>query len=115
MVAVAAAEAGRDESELVEELELDVVSAKSVKAALDVDWRLPTARTEALKTLLDQFDRLRSWLTDQFAPEQLVGPPLGEAIKLVERLIEQDTEPDPDDPSTLLPVNADARKALRSP
>lgn len=98
LVAVAAAEAGRDESELVEELELDVVSAKSVKAALDVDWRLPTARTEALKTLLDQFDRLRSWLTDQFAPEQLVGPPLGEAIELVERLIEQDTEPDPDDP-----------------
>jgi len=98
LVAVAAVEAGREEVELVEHLELTVVSAKSVKAALDVDWRLPTARAEALQTLLGQFDRLRSWLSDQFTAERLSGPPIGDAVTLVERLIDQDTEPDPDDP-----------------
>jgi hypothetical protein len=99
LVAVAAVETGREEVELVEQLELTVVSAKSVKAALDVDWRLPTARAEALQILLGQFDRLRSWLSDQFTAERLSGPPLGEAVALVERLVEQDTEPDPDDPT----------------
>lgn len=99
LVAVAAVEAGREEAELVEQLELTVVSAKSVKAALDVDWRVPTARAEALQTLLEQFDRLRCWLSDQFTAQALAGPPIGEAVALVERLIEQDTEPDPDDPS----------------
>ncbi len=98
LVAVAAVEADREEEELVAELELSVVSAKSVKAALDVDWRLPTARSEALTTLLEQFDRLRAWLCERFSTEQLAGPPLGEAVGLVERLIEQDTEPDPEDP-----------------
>jgi len=106
LVAVAAAESGREEGELVTELQLGVASAKSVKAALDVDWRLPTARAEALGALLEQFDRLRSWLKDQFTSAQLAGPPLGEAVQLVEQLIEQDTEPDPDDP-------AGARRRLR--
>ncbi len=99
LVAVAAAEAERDEDELVAELELSVVSAKSVKAALDVDWRLPAARTQALQVLLEQFERLRTWLAERFTEAQLAGPPLGDALGLVELLVDQDTEPDPDDSS----------------
>jgi len=98
LVEIAAMEAAVDTAELVEELSLSVVSAKSVKSALDIDWRLPTARNEALQTLLEQFERLRSWLTEQFTVEQIAGPPLGEALGLVEHLIEQDTEPDPETP-----------------
>lgn len=99
LVSLAAVESGREEAELVDELELSVASAKSVKAALDVNWHQPTARNEALQALLNQFNRLRAWLADQFTSEQLTGPPLADAIDLVEKLIDQDTEPDPDDPN----------------
>lgn len=95
LVDVAAREAGRDAADVAVELELTTVSAKSVKAALDVDWRLPDARNEALNTLLEQFERLRTWLLEQFAPEEVKVPPLSDALALVEELIEQDTEPDP--------------------
>jgi hypothetical protein len=100
LTAVAAEQAGRSTAELAEELELSVVSASSVKAALDVDWRLPHARNEALNVLIEQFAQLRVWLEGQFEEEALATPPLSESIEVVERLIEQDTEPDPDDPSS---------------
>jgi len=100
LVSVAAEQAGRSPAELTEELELSVVSASSVKTALDVDWRLPEARNEALNVLIEQFARLRTWLEGQFEEEALATPPLSESIEVVERLIEQDTEPDPDDPSS---------------
>ena len=100
LVTVAAEEAGCKATEVAEQLQLSVVSAKSVKAALDVDWRLPDARAEALRALLEQFDRLGAWLAERFSADQLGAPPLGEAVELVQRLIEQDTEPDPEDPES---------------
>ncbi len=103
---MAAQETGRQEAELAEELERTVASAKSVKAALDVDWRLPGARTEALNILIKQFERLRSWLEKQFSTELLGEPPLSDAIELVEHLVEQDTEPDPNG-------GGDGRRRLR--
>lgn len=96
LATVAAKEAGRTPAELAEVLELSVVSASSVKAALDVDWRLPAARNEALNLLIEQFTRLRVWLEGQFDKEALETPPLSDSIEVVERLIDQDTEPDPD-------------------
>jgi hypothetical protein len=96
---VAATEAGRDPDELNEELELSVVAASSVKAALDIDWRLPSARDEALREILTQFDRLSAWLRRQFTDDDLGSPPLKAALVLVERIIEQDTVPDPDPPA----------------
>ena len=99
LVTVAAEQAGQSPTKLVEELELTAVSALSVKAALDVDWRLPAARSEALNILIGQFTKLKEWLEQQFAVEALETPPLSESLELVEKLIEQDTEPDPDDPS----------------
>ena len=98
LVSVAAEEAGRKEGELVDQLELTVVSSSSVKASLDIDWRLPDARNKALETLLGQFETLKAWLQEQFPSEALATPPLSQSLDLVERLIEQDTEPDPNDP-----------------
>jgi len=66
LVKVAAKEAGRKPDDIAQELSLSVVSAASVKAALDVDWRLPDARQQALNVLLGQFDVLRAWLQEQF-------------------------------------------------
>lgn len=100
LITVASQEAGQREEKLVEELALSVASAKSVKAALDVDWRLPSARADALSALLEQFGRLMAWINSQFEAEAVEQPPLSDAIALVERFIAQDTEPDPDDPTS---------------
>lgn len=95
VVEVAAAESGRKADELAAELALTVVSASSVKAALDVDWRKPEARNEALNTLIEQFRRLEAWLAEHFTEKERGAPPLSGTIATVQRLIEQDTEPDP--------------------
>lgn len=96
LVQVAAAESGRQAAELAEELALTVVSASSVKAALDVDWRLPEARNAALDALIEQFQRLQNWLEQQFTEQERGTPPLSRCIATVHRLVEQDTEPDPE-------------------
>lgn len=99
LVEVAAEEASSDIDAIIDELELTVVSSSSVKAALDVDWREPQARSVALTELLAQFERVQQWLREQFDEAALSSPPLSEHIETVERIIEQDTEPDPDSPS----------------
>lgn len=100
LVQVAAMEAGRKPADLAEELLITVASASSVKAALDVDWRKPKARNDALNTLIEQFRRLEAWLKEQFSDEERGSPPLSDSVATVKHLIGQDTEPDPDDPST---------------
>lgn len=88
------------EGSVANELALSVVTASSVKAALDLDWRSSSARNEGIRELLAQFDRLAAWLRQQFTEEELTAPPLGDAVALVERIIEQDTVPEPDPPSS---------------
>ena len=99
LVDVAASEAGQKPEELATELELSVAAGSSVKAALDVDWRLPSARNDALRELISQFERLSVWLQAQFSEEQLSTPPLHDALAVVGRIMEQDTVPEPEPPS----------------
>ncbi|MFK7984429.1 MAG: transposase [Sandaracinaceae bacterium] len=98
LAATAASEAGSTSAELASELELSVVTGSSVKAALDLDWRLPSARDDALRELISQFERLCAWLRTQFSEEQLSTPPLSAALEVVGQILEQDTTPDPDPP-----------------
>lgn len=74
---------------------IPLVTASSIKSGLDLDWNDPNARTRGLQRLLRQIDALHRWLRKQLA-EELLGPPLKQQWETVERLIEQDTEPDPD-------------------
>ncbi|MEM7418081.1 MAG: transposase [Gemmatimonadota bacterium] len=98
LVEVAVSEAGVDREAVVEELRLTVASGPSVKAVLDVDWRKPAARSTALRELLAQFERVRQWLLETFDAAALEQPPLSDRLATVARIIEQDTEPDPDAP-----------------
>ena len=107
LVDVAASEAGQKPEELAMELELSVALGSSVKAALDVDWRLPSARNDALRELISQFERLSGWLQTQFSEQQLSRPPLHDAFAVVKRIVEQDTEPDPPSPGHGSPVEQD--------
>ena len=94
-------ETDRTAEEVASAAGIDIVGTSSIKAWLDLDWRSPTARGEAVTRLIEQFDRLRAWLVEQLGATRVEQPPIGDQVELVERIIEQDTEPDPDAPTTV--------------
>jgi IS5 family transposase len=95
VVRTAAERLGRPFEEVAAEAGIPVVAATSIKTGLDVDWDDPDARKTGLAKLLSQVQSLGRWL-DRELKEQLAQPPLEEQWKLVQKLIAQDTEPDPD-------------------
>lgn len=69
----------------------------SIKAALDIDWSDDGARSDALTRLLADVDALRRWIGSHL-PQGEEDPPLQRALDLLAKVIEQDLEPDPDQP-----------------
>ena len=67
---------------------------RASRPGLDIDWDDPDARKTGLSKLLGQVQALGRWL-DRELKEQLKTPPLQEQWALVQKLIAQDTEPDP--------------------
>jgi hypothetical protein len=80
---------------VIEEAGLAALDGSSVKAALDADWDTPEGRQEALKSLLDQVDRLHAWV-EKNAAEVAEKPPLSTALEVLAKVIDQDIEPDPE-------------------
>ena len=68
--------------------------ARSIKKALDVDWSDPDAKSEALNRLLEQLDALSNWVGKQL-PEEIKKPPLKEHVAALEKIRDQNIEPDP--------------------
>jgi len=89
---------GRTAEEIIEEASLLPLTAGSIKAVIDVDWTKVEARSLALNLLIEQFQSLLRWLRSTQEDSTLATPPLSDKIRLVEDLIEQDTEPDPAPP-----------------
>jgi hypothetical protein len=96
VVRTAAELTGRSFDEVAKEAGIPVVTATSIKTGLDIDWDDAAAKKRALEKLLAQVRALGDWMQKQLA-EHLGVPPLKEQWELVEKLIAQDTEPDPDD------------------
>ncbi len=96
IVQTAAKRRGATIQQVAEEAGIPVVAATSIKTGLDIDWDDPNARTKALRRLLTQVQSLGSWLEKELT-EEFSKPPLAEQWALVQKLIEQDTEPDPND------------------
>lgn len=112
VVQVAAVVRGRSPDEVAQELDLPIVTSSSIKAALDVDWRQPEARSEALNDLIAQFRRVEEWLSSVFDEGALASPPLSEPIDTVRRIVEQDTEPEPD-PQPPGPPSPHSKRRIR--
>jgi hypothetical protein len=88
-----------DSGDVVSTAKLEVVGRSSVKAALDIDWDDPQAKRGAIERLLGDVARFRTWVANQ--PRMLAGDkPACEALKAamaqLERLVDQDVEPDPE-------------------
>ena len=85
----------RPREQIVQEAGLSVVEGSSVKAQLDVDWDDPVAQQQALTRVVNEVEGLRRWV-DTYLPVEAKQPPISEAISLLEQLLAQDVEPDPD-------------------
>ncbi len=85
---------GIDENTVVEEAGLTVLAAKSVKSGLDIDWDDPDARRQAVNRLLSEVSALETRVTKK-TNRRVVSPPLSDALDLLRKVVEQDTEPDP--------------------
>jgi IS5 family transposase len=95
VVRTAAERLGRPFEEIAAKAGIPVVAATSIKTGLDVDWDDPDARKTGLTKLLAQVKSLGQWLERELK-EQMKQPPLEEQWELVQKLISQDTEPDPE-------------------
>ena len=93
-VGLAAQELGTSAEAVVEDASLTLMGHSSLKAALDLDWGEPSARSRALERVLAEVARWHHWLAQQqtLAAEQ---PPLKEVMETIAQIITQDTEPDP--------------------
>ena len=83
-----------DEGQVIQGAQLSVLKSDSVKAAIDIDWDDDRAKKDALERLLNQVSRLEKWVANR-ASKASQQPPLKDALRLMRRAVEQDTEPDP--------------------
>src|SRR5262245_20723635 len=93
-VGLAAQALGTSAEAVVEDAGLTLGGHISLKAALDLDWGEPRARSRPLGLVLDEVARWQRWLEQQqtLAAEQ---PPLQEVMETITHILTQDTEPDP--------------------
>jgi hypothetical protein len=86
-----------DEDTIVEEAGLTLLQGTSIKAALDIDWDDADERSEALQRLVGEAQALLDWARAR-TPEAMKQREVERAAELLERVLHQDTEPDPDRP-----------------
>ena len=84
-----------NEEQIIQEAGTQLVGKSSIKAALDIDWSTPEEKAQAIHTLMADVNALRQWLSIQpaFVAE---NKELKESLSLLERVVTQNIEPDPD-------------------
>src|SRR5207237_8289173 len=94
-VGLAAKALGTSAEVLMADAGLELVGQSSLKAALDLDWGAPTARASALRLVLEEVERWKSWLEQQqrLSAQEL---PMQEVLETIDQIVAQDTEPDPE-------------------
>ncbi|MGQ0649741.1 MAG: IS1182 family transposase [Gemmatimonadaceae bacterium] len=94
VVTCAAKATGRPRDAIVAEAELTLAIAPSLKTALDINWDDADERGDALARLLEEVDRIETWVAEH-AASAVAEPPLREALTALRRVLAQDLEPDP--------------------
>ncbi len=83
------------EEQIITETGAVLIGKSSIKAALDIDWSEPAEKYDAVNTLLSDVEKIRLWINKQgsFVTEH---KELKESLSLLETVLEQNVEPDPD-------------------
>lgn len=83
------------EQQVIKEAGTKLIGKSSIKAALDIDWSEPQEKDNAINTLLNDVVAIRQWLKIQ--PTTVTEhKELKECLSLLETVLEQNIEPDPD-------------------
>ena len=98
LVAVIAQAAQIPAAQIVEEAEIWVLEGSSIKATLDIDWGDEEQRSEALHVVVNQANGLLDWAREHRSM-LMQAPEVREATQFLERILSQDTEPDPERPN----------------
>lgn len=85
---------GTTPEDVAEELNLITVAVSSVKAALDVDWSDDDAKVAALQRVVLETAAIELWVEARL-PKRTEEPPLSDILATLQRLREQNLEPDP--------------------
>ncbi len=85
--------------EICEQASLKLLGKSSIKRALDIDWNNIVEKNNALNQLISEVESLKNWIHEKLQSEKIT-PPLQEALALLEQVIEQNIEPDPDGPGS---------------
>ena len=93
VVTCAARTLGQTREQVLAAVDLPLLRAPSLKAALDIDWQDPTAQATALAQLLAEVDRLEGWVATHVPVA--TAPPVQAALTTLRRVLTQDLEPDP--------------------
>lgn len=83
------------EETIIAEAGLTLVNDKSVKATLDLDWDDESARNQGLTRLMQEAQALTAWVK-KHATREPIEAELVQALADLDRVMEQDIEPDPD-------------------
>jgi hypothetical protein len=83
------------EQQIIKETGTVLIGKSSIKAALDIDWSAPEEKHNAINTLLKDVAAIRQWLKNQPA-SVTEHKELKECLSLLETVLAQNIEPDPD-------------------
>jgi hypothetical protein len=90
-----------NESEIIKESGTRFIGKYSIKAALDIDWLDIQATNKAINIILQDVAAIRHWLSKQ--PVSLTeNQYLKETLSLLETVLSQNIEPDPDGGSKII-------------
>jgi hypothetical protein len=90
-----------NESEIIKEAGIRFIGKYSIKAALDIDWSDIQEKNKAINILLQDVAAIRHWLSKQ--PVSLTeNQYLKETLSLLETVLSQNIEPDPDGGSKII-------------
>ena len=91
-VRAAAKELKKPVATILAEAQLALVGKSSLKAALDLDWGQPNAKTQALTKIVEELERWKQWVSLQ-AKLAEPCPPLEAPMAAITQILAQDTEP----------------------
>ena len=86
-----------DPDDVATEAGIPLLLETSTKLALDTNWTDPKRKAQALQKLMQQLRNLLSYVQSKL-PDAVEQAPLREPLDTLQQIIDQDLEPDPDDP-----------------
>jgi hypothetical protein len=98
LVRCAATLLDEDATIVAKEAGIPIALAASTKKGLDTDWTDPDKKMQALRRLVKQLNALLSFVKARL-PADVAQPPLRDMIETAQQILDQNIEPDPDDPS----------------